>query len=180
MTRKSPPAAAPLELESLLQRKAGYLIRRLQQMAVSIFLEETAEFDITPVQYATLAAVSVFPGIDQLRVANAIGFDRTTISGVVDRLEAKNLLIRKVSGTDRRAKMLFATPEGTRLIAEIEDATKRVQDRILAPLSASEQRSFLEQLNRLVLSHNDSSRVPVNNALIPAKTEKTPRRKGRR
>jgi DNA-binding MarR family transcriptional regulator len=180
MTRKSPPVAVPLELDRLLQRKPGYLIRRLQQMAVSIFLEETAEFDITPVQYATLVAVSVFPGIDQLRVANAIGFDRTTISGVVDRLEAKNLLIRKVSGTDRRAKMLFATPEGTKLIREIEDATTRVQDRILAPLSASEQKSFLEQLNRLVLSHNDSSRVPVNNALISTKTEKTPRRKGRR
>jgi DNA-binding MarR family transcriptional regulator len=132
------------------------------------------------VQYATLAAVSVFPGIDQLRVANAIGFDRTTISGVVDRLEAKNLLIRKVSGTDRRAKMLFATPEGMKLIAEIEEATQRVQDRILAPFSASEQKSFLEQLNRLVASHNDSSRVPVNNALIPTTTEKMPRRKGRK
>lgn len=180
MTRKNPPVAAPPELDNLLHRKPGYLIRRLQQMAVSIFLEETSEFDITPVQYATLAAVSVFPGIDQLRVANAIGFDRTTISGVVDRLEAKNLLVRKVSGTDRRAKMLFATPNGTRLISEIEGATKRVQDRILAPLSASEQRTFLEQLNRLVLSHNDSSRVPVDNALIPTKIDKPPRREDRK
>ena len=179
MKSKSTTAAEPVELDSPLHRKPGYLIRRLQQMAVSIFLEETAEFDITPPQYATLTAVSAFPGIDQLRVANAIGFDRTTISGVIDRLEAKNLLVRKVSGSDRRAKMLFATPSGTKLIAEIEDATNRVQDRILEPLSVGEKKVFLEHLNRLVLSHNHASRVPVNNALIPVKTEKIPGRKSR-
>ena len=173
------PAAEPVELDSPLHRKPGYLIRRLQQMAVSIFLEETAEFDVTPPQYATLTAVSVSPGIDQLRVANAIGFDRTTISGVIDRLEAKNLLVRKVSGSDRRAKMLFATPKGIRLIAEIENATNRVQDRILEPLSIGEQKVFLEHLNRLVLSHNHASRVPVNNALTSKRIQKIPKRQSR-
>jgi DNA-binding MarR family transcriptional regulator len=92
----------PLGIDQILHRKPGHLIRRLQRMAVSIFFDETSEFDITPVQLGTLLTVSVFPGIDQLRVANAIGFDRTTISGVVDRLEAKKLLVRQQCGTDRR------------------------------------------------------------------------------
>ncbi|WP_334538336.1 MarR family transcriptional regulator [Bradyrhizobium sp. AZCC 2230] len=48
--------------------------------------------------------------MDQLRLASAIGFDRTTISGVVDRLEAKGLMVRKISGTDRRAKPCFQLP----------------------------------------------------------------------
>jgi DNA-binding MarR family transcriptional regulator len=157
-----------------LYRKPGYLIRRLQQAAVSIFLEETSEFDVTPVQYAMLSAVVAQPGIDQLRAANSIGFDRTTISGVTDRLELKNLLVRKVSGTDRRAKMLFATPQGIKLIANIEEATSRVQDRILQPLAPSEQRVFLEHLNRLVAAHNGISRVPVDDAgpKISVKTAK--------
>ena len=89
---KPPEPRKPSEIDHVLQHKPGYLIRRLQQMAVSIFLEETAKFEITPVQYAALAAVSAYPGIDQLRLANAIGFDRTTISGVIDRMEAKALL----------------------------------------------------------------------------------------
>jgi DNA-binding MarR family transcriptional regulator len=169
MTRKTVPQSLKLDAEQLLHRKPGYLIRRLQQMAVSIFLEETAEFDVTPVQYAAIAAVCVFPGIDQLRLANAIGFDRTTISGVVDRLEAKGLVVRKVSGRDRRAKLLFATAAGSQLLKEIQEATDRVQHRILAPLSRPEQKTFLEFLNRLVLSHNDSSRVPVNNDLTPTR-----------
>jgi DNA-binding MarR family transcriptional regulator len=173
MKRKTAPQPLKLDAEQLLHRKPGYLIRRLQQMAVSIFLEETSEFDVTPVQYAAIAAVCVFPGIDQLRLANAIGFDRTTISGVIDRLEAKGLMVRKVSGTDRRAKLLFPTAAGTQLLKEIQEATDRVQHRILAPLSRSEQKTFLELLNRLVLFHNQSSRVPVDNALIPARKSRT-------
>src|SRR5260370_10986140 len=133
MKRKTAPQPLKLDVEQLLHRKPGYLIRRLQQMAVSIFLEETSEFDVTPVQYAAIAAVCIFPGIDQLRLANAIGFDRTTISGVLDRLEAKGLMVRKVSGTDRRAKLLFPTATGIRLLEELEDPTKRVQHQILGP-----------------------------------------------
>lgn len=175
MKRKAAPQTQELDIEHLLHRKPGYLIRRLQQMAVSIFLEETAGFELTPVQYAAIAAICVFPGIDQLRLANAIGFDRTTISGVIDRLETKGLVARKVSGTDRRAKLLFVTAAGADLLEEVQRATDRVQDRILAPLSASEQKVFLDFLNRLVLSHNHSSRVPVDNALIPTRRPRTPK-----
>ena len=167
MKRKAALVCPRLDIDRLLYRKPGYQIRRLQQMAVSIFLEETADFDITPVQYATLAAVSVFPGIDQLRVANAIGFDRTTISGVIDRLESKRLLVRKTSESDRRAKTLFTTEEGTQLLADIDVSTNRVQDRILEPLSIDEQKVFLDYLNRLTASHNHSTRVPIHQALLP-------------
>ena len=154
MKRKAALVCPRLDIDRLLYRKPGYQIRRLQQMAVSIFLEETADFDITPVQYATLAAVSVFPGIDQLRVANAIGFDRTTISGVIDRLESKRLLVRKTSESDRRAKTLFTTEEGTQLLADIDVSTNRVQDRILEPLSIA--RSEKPSLDLISLS----SRAP--------------------
>ena len=167
MKRKAASSGPTQTIEHLLYRKPGYKIRRLQQMAVSIFLEETEDFDITPVQYATLAAVSVFPGIDQLRVANAIGFDRTTISGVIDRLESKRLLVRQSSGGDRRSKTLFATPDGTRLLSNIEGATSRVQDRILEPLSSSERKLFLDCLGRLIGSHNESTRVPTRMASVP-------------
>ncbi|MEN3348990.1 MAG: MarR family transcriptional regulator, lower aerobic nicotinate degradation pathway regulator [Bradyrhizobium sp.] len=180
MKRKTHAEPLALDIDLLLHRKPGHLIRRLQQMAVSIFLEETAEFEVTPVQYAAIAAVSVYPGIDQLRLANAIGFDRTTISGVIDRLEAKGLVVRQVSEEDRRAKLLFPTAAGERLLQEIQDATERVQQRILAPLNAGEQKSFLEFLNRLVLSHNHSSRVPIDKALIPSKKVSNSARGGRK
>lgn len=173
------PAASieTLEIEHVLHRKPGYMIRRLQQMAVSIFLEETAEFEITPVQYATLVAVSVYSGTDQLHVANAIGIDRATISGVVDRLEAKKLIVRQVSGRDQRANELFVTPLGTKLLRDIEPATERIQEKMLSPLTVDQRTTFLSHLDRLVASHNHSSRVPVDTALLPLGNSKVSKKK---
>lgn len=177
MKHITPASIGSLEIEHVLHRKPGYLIRRLQQMAVSIFLEETSEFEITPIQYATLAAVSIYPGTDQLRVANAVGIDRATISGVIDRLQAKKLIVRRVSGKDQRANELFATPRGIRLLCDMEGATERVQEQILSPLTIEERAAFLSCLNLLVMSHNHSSRVPVDEALLPPRASKTNRRK---
>src|SRR5262245_22483790 len=66
----------------------GHLVRRFQQIAVAVFLSEVegASFDLTPVQYAALAAISTSPGLDQVTLAGVIAYDRTTITGVVDRL----------------------------------------------------------------------------------------------
>jgi len=73
----------------------GHLIRRCQQIAVAIFMEETREFDLTPVQYAALVVVRAQPGVDQTRLVNLIALDRSTIGNVVTRLEAKKLIVRR-------------------------------------------------------------------------------------
>lgn len=149
-------------LQTALYDKPGHLIRRLQQIAVAVFLEETAGFDITPVQYAVLAAVGIHPGIDQLRVANAIGFDRTTIAGVVERLEGRGLLRRRTGPTDRRAKVLYLTDTGRQTIRDMADGVDRAQARMLEGLEAAEKLVFLGMLARLVRLNNDASRVPVS------------------
>ena len=71
----------------------GHLARRFQQIAVAIFHAEVEEagYDLTPVQYAALTTIRTHPGIDQATLAGLIAYDRTTITGVVDRLVAERL-----------------------------------------------------------------------------------------
>src|ERR671912_743944 len=92
----------------------GHLARRFQQIAVAIFHTEIAEagYELTPVQYAALAAIWTNPGVDQATLAGLIAYDRTTITGVVDRLVQKGLLVRNPSSRDRRARELQITNEG--------------------------------------------------------------------
>ena len=98
-------SAPPVELESL----PGHYIRRLQQIAVAVFLQETEVHGVTPVQYAALQTVGNLPGIDQRTLARTIGFDTSTIAGVIDRLEARGLLLRSASPEDRRVRLLSLT-----------------------------------------------------------------------
>jgi MarR family transcriptional regulator, temperature-dependent positive regulator of motility len=94
----------------------GHLARRFHQIAVAVFLAEVEEAgsDLTPVQYAALVAVSATPGIDQVTLAGLIAYDRTTITGVVDRLVQKELVMRRASIDDRRARELNITDAGRR------------------------------------------------------------------
>ena len=138
----------------------GHYIRRLQQIAVGVFMEETQTFGVTPVQFAALNAIVASPGIDQRTLAASIGFDTSTIGGVVDRLEARGWVQRQVSPQDRRARLLKVTSEGQRLLQDVSAAVLATQERILAPLPEAERQEFLRMLKVLVATNNDASRAP--------------------
>ncbi|MCB1997889.1 MAG: winged helix-turn-helix transcriptional regulator [Burkholderiaceae bacterium] len=148
------PALPPLDT------LPGYQIRRLQQIAVGLFMDETAAHDLTPVQFAALASVVGDPGMDQRTLARRIGFDTSTIGGVVDRLERRGLVTRQTAPDDRRVRRLVATATGCGLLAAVWPDMVRAQHRILAPLSGQEQRQFMALLGRLVAANNDASRAP--------------------
>src|SRR5262249_22465823 len=107
----------------------GHLARRFQQIAVAVFLAEVEEagYDLTPVQYAALAAISTNHGIDQVTLAGLIAYDRTTITGVVDRLVQKGLVARHESSRDRRARELKITDAGRRTLRGITPAVEAAQ-----------------------------------------------------
>lgn len=139
----------------------GHLIRRSQQIAVSLFVEETAAFGVTPVQYAALVAIAEQPGIDATRLSQLIAFDRSTIGNVLARLEDRGLIARKSGVRDKRVKRLRVTRRGATLVARIETAVGHAQERILAPLAPAERRLFMAMLTRLVQVNNRYSRVPL-------------------
>jgi DNA-binding MarR family transcriptional regulator len=139
----------------------GYLFRRMQQIAVALFVEECRAFDLTPVQYAALIAIHTHPGIDATRLSAVIAFDRSTLGNVIERLEAKKLIERKSSGGDKRVKLLYLTKAGATLLRDIKPSVDRAQARMLQPLKAADRRILLALLTQLVDLNNESSRVPL-------------------
>lgn len=154
------PSAAPAIVPAGTEETPGHLIRRAQQIAVAIFLEECAAAELTPMQYAALVAVRDNPGADATRIAGLVAFDRTTISGVLERLEAKGLIARTANEADRRAKLLQATAAGRKLLKKAAPMVEAAQLRILSPLSVPEQAEIMRLLAKLVDLNNDSSRAP--------------------
>ena len=150
-----------LEDDRRLLEMPGHLIRRLHQISFALFLDQAKTFDITPVQYAALVAIGGHPGIDQTALCNIIAFDRTTIGGVVGRLEMKKLIRRLHGAHDRRTKSLSITRAGRRLIRQIEPVVQSTQQLILAPLKAGERNSFMQMLKHLVHLNNKHSRAPA-------------------
>jgi MarR family transcriptional regulator, lower aerobic nicotinate degradation pathway regulator len=152
--KKSTPSR--VELNAL----PGHQIRRLQQIAVAIFLQETEAHGLTPVQFAVMQTVANSPGFDQRTLAGTVGFDTSTIGGVIDRLEARGWITRSASPTDRRVRLLTLTNEGSALLAAAVPQMRQAQERILAPLPKKDRAEFMRMLQVLVDANNELSRAP--------------------
>ncbi len=147
-----------------IDQHPGFAIRRLHQISVGIFLQAVGERGVTPVQYAALQVVHNEPGIDQRTLARTIALDTSTTGGVVDRLEARGWLERRMSPEDRRARQLFLTPPGEQGLADTLPAMLRAQEQILAPLTPRQRTEFMRLLQVLVTQNNAMSRAPSDAA----------------
>ncbi len=143
-----------------IEQLPGHAIRRLQQISVAVFLQETEAFGLTPVQFAALQCVADVPDVDQRTLARLAGLDTSTITGVVDRLESRGWLQRRFSPTDRRVRTLRITDAGEVLLKEAWPAVRKSQETLLKPLSAAEREEFLRMLGVLITQNNALSRAP--------------------
>jgi len=139
----------------------GHLIRRVQQVSTAIFTDECGEFDLTAVQYAALSMIEANPGVDATRLSALIAFDRSTIGGVLERLEAKGWIARDPSPQDRRIKLLRISQNGAALLRQVEPAVRRVQERLLAPLAPRDRTTMLRLLAELANLHNELTPAPL-------------------
>lgn len=166
MTTREPQASVKAELEAALQRsvlfaRPGFLIRRLHQLHGSLFLEETRDFNITPVQYSLMTALARKGEIDQITLALEIGLERTSVAEVLPRLEARGLLTRRQRPDDKRVKLVKLTRKGRTLVDKMEPAVERAHLRTVEAIPEHERERFLLHLIRLVEAGNSYGSVPL-------------------
>jgi MarR family transcriptional regulator, lower aerobic nicotinate degradation pathway regulator len=155
-----PSKPTPITMDAVYTAP-GYLFRRMQQIAVALFIEECKAFELTPVQYAALIAIHTHPGIDATRLSAVIAFDRSTLGSVIERLESKKLIDRKPSGGDKRVKLLYLTKAGAAILREIMPSVEKAQARMLQPLKPADRKVLVSLLTQLVDLNNEASRVPL-------------------
>lgn len=151
------PASDYVELWS----RPGFLIRRLHQLHVAIFLEECRPFDVTPVQYAVLSVLYRGTPLDQVSVAAEVGIDRNNAADVIRRLERRGFVERVASETDRRAKMTRITDAGRRFVEDAHGAMEAAQKRLTSSLSPRDRKRLMDLLQRVMLDNNDAGRAPL-------------------
>jgi DNA-binding MarR family transcriptional regulator len=144
-----------------LYASPGYLIRRCHQISVAIFLEECAQFNIRPLNFAVLCALTSHQDVDQITLAGLIGVDRSTIARLVTDLEEKGLVNRKDSSKDRRVRLVHLTRKGKTLVNKAVSTGKPIEDRILEPLTKTQRKQFLSCLDKIAQAHNEISRAPL-------------------
>jgi DNA-binding MarR family transcriptional regulator len=157
--RKAPAPAGEADTGGFdFHGEPGHLIRRLHQIATSIFLEQCRELGVTPVQFAAISAIGRRPGLDQREIARLIATDRTTINLVSTKLEQRGWVRRVPSG---RKVVLSLTADGQAALESLTELTRHHSSALLSPLTPSERDRFVTLMTKLVEGNNALSRVPV-------------------
>jgi DNA-binding MarR family transcriptional regulator len=159
--------------------RPGYLVRRLHQIHVAMFLGQVAEGKVTPIQYGLLSILVRRPNIDQLTIGEELGLDRANVADILKRLETRKLVARVVDPANRRRKLCLATARGAELVRRYHADMQASQHRLLSPLEPAEREVFLDLLSRLVEGNNASGRASLSDRppVEAAGTTPTPVRK---
>jgi len=129
----------------------GYQLRRAQVAAYQNFANVLAGLNISPGQVGVLALVQANPGINQTRVGNALGIDRSTLVAVIDRLEERDLVARTPSPTDRRSHALMLTEAGAGYLEKLLPRLDEHERQIAVGLGDRERSALIELLSRVAM-----------------------------
>lgn len=132
-----------------VSRSVGFLLAKAYQRACALYKEQFEGYDLTPQQYGLMRFLWEEDGITQVELSNRSHVDRTTIGGLVDRLENSGLLQRLPHPEDRRAYRIVLTAKGKMLATELTPLGEELHRKILEPLTNDEVETLTVILQKL-------------------------------
>jgi len=133
----------------VVEKSVGFLLAKAYQRACLIFKEEFEGYDLTPQQFGLLGFLWQEDGITQAELSSKSQIDRTTMGGLIDRLEKEGLLVRRSHPEDRRAYRICLTEKGKSLQPELIPLAIASQQRFTAKLDQQEVETLKSLLEKI-------------------------------
>jgi DNA-binding MarR family transcriptional regulator len=128
----------------------GYHLRRAQIAVFQDFAASVDGAEITPGQFGVLALIDANSGLSQTQLGTILGIDRSTVVGVIDKLEARGLVERADRPDDRRTHALRLSPNGQTRFRELARRVRSHETRVAKRLSVEERKLLIDLLQRIV------------------------------
>ena len=152
-TGEAPAAiAGPMAAVGFLLSQLGFVVSRR-------FHETLAPIGLEPRQFLVMRNVGLEEGRSQQALAEALNIPASRIVAIVDDLEERGILERRAHPTDRRARALYLTPEGRRVLGEAFRLATEFDAAVSKGLTPEEREQLLGLLRRLAATHNVATQV---------------------
>jgi len=132
-----------------IETSVGFLLAKAHQRLYARFRDLLAPHGITPPQFALLAFLWQEDGRSQTALSEKTDIDRTTLSGLLDRLQKQGLVRRLPDPADRRAWKVCLTPAGRALEGELAALANQLRRQVAANLAAGEYQELCRLLTKL-------------------------------
>ncbi|MFB7929872.1 MULTISPECIES: MarR family winged helix-turn-helix transcriptional regulator [Streptomyces] len=127
----------------------SWLLGRAAARGRTLVAEALAEKDMRMWHHVVLSAVRDLGPVAQADLGRGIRLDPKDLVGILDDLQAADLVLREPDPRDRRKNAVSLTARGARLLKRCEKAARAANDELLAPLSAAERERFTDMLRRI-------------------------------
>ncbi|MGJ7909969.1 MarR family winged helix-turn-helix transcriptional regulator [Neobacillus sp. LXY-1] len=134
----------------------GYLIMKVSKELRYTLTKELAIYDLTASQWAVLKRLEMLEGDTSsihlrtaVEIASMLDFDKPTMSGIVNRLCEKGMMVKEKHPNDKRSSILFLTSKAKELIPKLEMVSNGVMEDSLKRFSIEERDVFLQLLTKL-------------------------------
>lgn len=147
----STPGSTPSPDPAEAPRRLPPLLRRTWYSLNQAFRRRVSHLGITPDQFTILRWLYEHPGagVTQRQLADLMASDPNTVTSVLNRMEASDLIERRPHASDRRAKIVKLKPRGRRAFEQARDIALQLQNQIMAVLPKSRREPFLSDLQKL-------------------------------
>jgi DNA-binding MarR family transcriptional regulator len=115
-------------------------------------LKEFKKYDMTTEQWSLLNRLWEQEGISQTKLAQMTSKDLPTITRILNKIENKELIVRKSDPNDRRASLIFLTEKGRLLEDKLNPIAKNISERALENISGEDIDKLKKVLNNIFMN----------------------------
>jgi DNA-binding MarR family transcriptional regulator len=139
-----------------------FLLKRLGVAAKEQALDAYEESGLHPYHHAILAVLDEGSRETQGAIANALGYDKAQLAGLLDELEEAGLVERRRDPDDRRRQLVRMTPAGRKALERLRRLSNRLEDEFLSSLSETDREQLHALLLRLGEQHLPNCRLSTS------------------
>jgi DNA-binding MarR family transcriptional regulator len=131
-----------------------FLLKRLGFSAKEQAMKAYEQTGLHPYHHAILIALGEGSRETQGAIADALGYDRGQLVGLLDELEERELVERRRDPNDRRRHLVRLTPDGEKMLRRLRTLSAEIEDEFLSTLSDKERAILHGLLFRLAEKHD--------------------------
>lgn len=143
----------------------GYVIHDLARLLRRQFEAAAQRHELTLPQWRVIGQLSLTDGLSQSALSGLCDTDPMTMSGVVERLEAKGLVTREADPNDSRAKIVMITDKAKALVSEMRELGDKVYSQALDGIDENDRITAINVLNQMS-ANLSKTRAPSKEELV--------------
>lgn len=127
----------------------GFLVYEVARAFTNAYAKLMAPMGLTRPQARVIACVMKYPGITQADLCEYIGVGRMAMSGLIDRMESKDLVSRAEDPSDKRVKRVFLTRGARKLVPDLQEIADTLYERSMSSIKTKDLKITKEVLSTI-------------------------------